>query len=100
MENILRNRQSTLVKPLQKLTCAAHAAWAVEHDGILLIDQKKGVAQYIGYPEAMIWDMLVRGRGLDCIQASISAVLALSNEKAGCFLANTVENWKKYGWLE
>lgn len=80
--------------------CAPHIVWAVETNGIVLIDQKNGKDAFLAYPEAIVWDMLSRRRPVEKIEQLLESGADLKDKSARRFLESVLSDWLKNGWLE
>jgi hypothetical protein len=79
------------------MTPAAGVSWIVEHDGIRLLRIGAGCAELLGYPEAAIWDLAVRGAGESAMAPKIAAIAACSTDEARRIIARTLAAWRERG---
>ena len=78
---------------------AEQVRWAVEAAGVVLISGATGAATSLSYPEAAIWDLITRGDSSEKIAAKLCAIAGLDAEAAQKLVLDTVEAWRKAGFL-
>ena len=80
-------------------TAAIGVRWVVEARGIRVIDELARCTQVLQYPEAGVWELLMRGHSLQQTSSMISHIAALSSEQADALVEQCVGAWRKAGWL-
>ncbi|MFH1136961.1 MAG: hypothetical protein V1816_12875 [Pseudomonadota bacterium] len=80
--------------------CPPEIEWAVEQEGLLVIDSRSGRSRFLPQPEAAVWDLFSRGR--DCRQVGeiIGAVAGLRPDQVESFILGLVRGWLEAGFLE
>lgn len=76
------------------------AMWLVESRGVELFDAKSGKRESLPYPQAAIWDLLVRGYGVEAIGPMVELIGGIAPAQAAALVAGSLEDWIRGGWLE
>jgi hypothetical protein len=84
---------------MSEYRAAEQIRWAVEAAGVVLINGATGAATSLSYPEAAIWDLITRGDSSEKIAAKLCAIAGLEPVAARKFVLDTVEAWRKAGFL-
>ena len=74
-------------------------AWFVEEDGVLVIDELSRCSRRLSYPEAAVWDLLVRGHGTRRAASLLRDGFAFTEPEAEALVANCLREWSVAGWL-
>ena len=80
----------------ERYAAAPGVAWTVERRGVLLLGDG---GRMLAYPEAAIWDLLVRGNTLDQVSGKLSAIAGVPAEAARRLTGEWVERWSGEGLL-
>jgi hypothetical protein len=72
--------------------------WAVEEDGILL-DDGAGCIAKVGYPDAAVWDFMVRGYRYGQLVELMTHIAGLDEAAAGELVGECLERWAEGGVL-
>jgi len=78
---------------------AEGVTWLVEEHGILVIDELSRRSQLLQYPEAAVWDLLVRGHGTRRAATLLRWILAIPEPTAETLIKNCLQEWSDAGWL-
>jgi hypothetical protein len=73
--------------------------WFVEEHGVLVIDELSRCSRLLSYPEAAVWDLLVRGFSARRAAMLLHGVFALSESAAEVLVTNCLREWSDAGWL-
>ena len=84
---------------MSEYRAAEQVRWAVEPGGVTLIDGTTGAATILGYPQAAIWDFLVRGESAEQMSAKLCAIASLDAAAAQVLVRETVAAWRQAGLL-
>lgn len=79
--------------------CSPGVVWAVEMDGITLLNPSTGAVCSLGYPQAAIWDLISRGYSTDRLLRVISALASLEPNETDRLVHESLEDWTKAGFL-
>ena len=82
-----------------KYCVAPGIKWAVEIDGIVLMDEKAGKTCFLSYPQAALWDLISRGVFFEKTLSMLSAIASLKPEDAEAFIRKTLDDWVTSGYL-
>jgi hypothetical protein len=85
--------------PTVTYQCAPHVRWAVESRGIILVDQNKGSAHSLSYPQAAVWDLINSGYSFDQGVKMLRAVASMEAKEAERFLLESLDEWAEAGFL-
>lgn len=77
----------------------AHVRWAVQAEGLLLIDTGRKKTTLLGYPEAGVWDLINRYHAPETIIRLLAHIADLSPQEAGRFFNECVSRWASDGLL-
>ena len=80
--------------------CPPEIEWAVEPDGVLLINQPAGKTVFLTYPRAAVWDLFSRGYGCDKVIELVSIASGLSPDRAAGLINETALDLAAAGFLE
>jgi len=69
--------------------------WAVEREGIMVINGAQAVE--IGYPEAALWDLVVREVPWPRAVGMLSAIARISDVEAAKLAGDTLHEWAASG---
>ncbi len=78
---------------------ADHVSWVVEQGGILLIDRKTNRYIRLYYPEAAIWDLVVRGIPEKRLLRMLDVISDTDERETAKLLEKWLEKLKKDDWL-
>jgi len=73
--------------------------WVVEDDGLLL-DDATGRIEKVGYPDAAIWDLMVRGTRHGKLVELMTHVAGLDAAAASRLVTERLERWAERGVLQ
>jgi hypothetical protein len=79
---------------------ADHIQWAVQSDGIHVIDTKTGCQHHLSYPQAAVWDMLSRHYGRDAMAQRIAPIAGVDSATAGRLVDETLSGWCAEGLVK
>jgi hypothetical protein len=79
--------------------CAPFTKWAVELDGILVINKESGATNFLKYPQAAIWDLLTREYSYEHIVDMVSAITSLQEDEVNTLIAACLAEWAQTGFL-
>jgi hypothetical protein len=71
----------------------------VEQDQVLLVDTRTGAVRPLGYPQAAIWDLIVRDSSWRGIVCKMGAIASLDAEAAERLVREAVDSWLEAGFL-
>ena len=82
-------------------TCRAAPGvhWLVGRTSLTIVD-RLGAARQVGYPEAAVWDFLVRGHSPADASNMVAAVASLDPDGAAELVRASIAGWVACGWLE
>jgi len=72
--------------------------WTIEDDGLLLDDGTGHIAK-VGYPDAAIWDLMVRGYRHGKLVELVTHIASLDESAADELVAECLELWAERGVL-
>ncbi|MGE5391380.1 MAG: hypothetical protein ACM3PE_09995 [Deltaproteobacteria bacterium] len=73
--------------------------WAVEENGILLIDPASGRQSFLEYPEAALWDLLSRCHSVERAAPVMKAVIRSRGDCCQDWSLEQLQIWADEGWL-
>jgi hypothetical protein len=76
---------------------ASDVRYAVEANGIRLIDTRSGATHILTYPQAAVWDMATRGCDLAQIIAVVQVIARVTSAHAGQIVRGTFESLRERG---
>ncbi len=76
---------------------APGVVWAVERDGLTLIDTRTGAVERLGYPAAAVWDLMGRESGIHSLTSKISAITSMNYAEAQAFVEACFREWAQAG---
>jgi len=85
--------------PVNRLEPARHVRWAVELEGVVVLNDENGQSIKLVYPQAAIWDFITRGDSTEQIALKIAAVASLAPEAAERLVAQTETELRQGGYL-
>jgi hypothetical protein len=74
--------------------------WTVESAGVQLFDSATGAVCTLGYPEAAVWDLMVRGRSRPAIVSLMRPIASLDPRHAESLVSGLLIEWCARGFLE
>ena len=77
-----------------------HITWTIESQGICLMDTRSGNSSYLAYPEAALWDLLMRGYAHPEILEMLSAITSVKKERTTVFIQDCITEWLETGYLK
>jgi hypothetical protein len=86
-------------RPVTRLQPARHVCWAVELDGVVVLNERNGRSLKLAYPQAAIWDFVTRGDSRKEIVCKIAAVASLAPEEAERLVVQTEAELRQSGFL-
>jgi hypothetical protein len=90
---------SGLLPSLTTVRPGRDVSWAIASHGIRLI-RRNGLEQiFLFYPEAALWDFLVRRLPDAVARRALAVVLECPEEEAGRFMERALSRWINQGWL-
>ncbi len=85
---------------MEYYTCAKEIKWAVETDGIIIIQPSLNRAIKLVYPEAALWDLLSRRLSLEQIIEMIAAISGKDRDESEKWVSGTCNTWMKTGLIQ
>jgi hypothetical protein len=85
---------------IQSYTCTREIQWAVETDGIMLIQPSLNRAIKLGYPEAALWDLLSRCLPQERIIVMIATISGKDRYESEEWVSGTCNTWLKTGLIQ
>ena len=80
--------------------CAASGIrWLAEEHGVLVIDELARRSEALNYPEAAVWELLLRGHSLPETVSMLKYIAGITDERAQLCVEQCVDRWCKAGWL-
>ncbi|WP_310600609.1 hypothetical protein [Desulfobulbus sp.] len=79
---------------------AAHIFWLVERQGIVLLDPRRNRQLHLAYPEAAVWDLLIRRWPAATMRAMLAVIAGIGEDEAGRLIAACLDRWRTEGWLK
>jgi len=80
--------------------CAAPGIrWLVEEYGVLVIDELARRSEALSYPEAAVWELLLRGHSLPETVRMFSHIAGVTDEQAQTSVERCIDRWRQAGWL-
>ncbi|MEZ5397867.1 MAG: hypothetical protein R2724_34580 [Bryobacterales bacterium] len=83
---------------LAHYTLAQGVKWVVETHGLILTDGK-GKVWLLHYPEAAIWDLLMREYPMDKVFSMMTYIASINSEEARNLVLNALNNWTQEGLM-
>jgi hypothetical protein len=74
--------------------------WAVEIDGVVLIDSRSGRTVKLAYPQAALWDFMVRGDSLDQMTRKMALVASIDSDRSEIWVEQTIAELVRDGFIE
>ena len=79
--------------------CGPHVEWAVERDGVLVVNRADGTVWRLDYPAAAVWDLIAREYSYPQLVSMLSAVCSVDRTAAKRLLAELLDAWCEAGFL-
>lgn len=79
---------------------AAGVSWVVQDRGVEVLDEAARRSQRLGYPEAAVWELLLRGHDVPAAAEMLRWVLDVPPEEARELVERCLGEWTRAGWLE
>lgn len=79
---------------------APGCSWVADARGILVLDELARDACALGYPEAAIWELLLRGHSSEEAARLLQWIADLSPEEAQDLVSTRALQWVEAGWLQ
>ena len=79
--------------------CAPDVFWTVQSAGVLVLNARTGVSAELRYPEAAVWDLLMRGRDRMRMVRILSVVAGLTTPSARREIERCIAQWQLSGWI-
>lgn len=73
--------------------------WIVGRSALTVVD-RRGAARVVGYPEAAVWDFVVRGYSMAETSTLVAAVAARDVTDAADLVRSAIDGWVGAGLLE
>jgi hypothetical protein len=86
-----------VVKP--KMRPAPSVRWAVEDEGILVIDTGSGASHFLGYPDAAVWDLLARDYSGSRLARMLCLIGAFGWSESQRLIDTLLAEWETAGLL-
>ena len=83
----------------ERYAAASGVAWSVERRGVLVFGADGRGGRMLSYPQAAVWDLVVRGNTMDKVSEQLSAIAAVSEEAAKQIARVAVAQWREQGLL-
>lgn len=82
------------------LDCAPHVTWSVDSSCVRLVNLQRGVLATLRYPDAALWDFVVRGVGERRMVAMMRHIGAFAGEaETLLFIRSRLREWEEQGWI-
>jgi hypothetical protein len=75
-------------------------SWVVQAHGVRVSDELARRSETLDYPEAAIWELLLRGHSVREAGAALQWILEVPADQAQGLVARCVREWTGAGWLE
>jgi len=85
--------QATRYRP-----CAG-VSWLVQGAGVLVIDEMARRSLMLAYPEAAVWELLLRGHDARHAGAMLRWIVGDSEQEAHSHVGRCVQEWSKAGLI-
>jgi hypothetical protein len=72
--------------------------WAVVSSGVVLVRRDIGQTLALGYPEAALWDFVVRDIPMDRVRQMVAALTNTGAEDSA-WIGRTLRLWSEQGWV-
>ncbi len=82
------------------LQCHPGTKWVVETRGTALLRTDTGASAELGYPDAALWDFVVRNVEYPRMVAMIAALAHCDSASASAWIEGRFRQWTDDGWLE
>lgn len=79
--------------------CHPAAAWAVEQRGVRVIRRDTGTSRHLDYPEAALWDLLIRRVPSSRLIAMMGTLTGEAPPAIRAWITRTVRQWNNEGWI-
>lgn len=79
--------------------CAPQVTWAVETEGIILINKHNGMVCLLNYPKAAVWDLISQRYSYNQTISLVSLICSLDRDVAERLVLESLEGWVKAGFL-
>jgi hypothetical protein len=73
--------------------------WIVEERGVRIIDELARRSEALGYPEAAVWELLLRGHSLPETVRMVRHIAGVTGAQAQMSVERCIDRWCKAGWL-
>ena len=73
--------------------------WLVGRTSLTIVD-RRGASSRVAYPEAAVWDFLVRGYSPAEASNLVAATASLDRAGAAELVRTSIAGWVACGWLE
>jgi hypothetical protein len=74
-------------------------SYTVESSGLILINKRTGDKYSIGYPQAAVWDLIIKNYTFDKIARMISNILIVTKSHANSIVLDSLEFLYKKGLI-
>jgi hypothetical protein len=74
-------------------------SWIVQDHGVQVIDELARRSQILLYPEAVIWELLLRGHTLQNATAMLGWILGITVAEAHKHIERCAHEWLGAGWI-
>lgn len=74
-------------------------SWVVQSHGVLVVDDLARQATTLSYPEAAVWELLLRGHTADHSGVLLQWIMGLPAGAAQAAVADAVTAWSLAGWI-
>jgi hypothetical protein len=79
--------------------CAPHIKWAVDTQGIMLMNQDTAEVHRLANPQAAVWDLITREYPYPKTVGMLAAIAALDETAAEHLLMESLQAWTEAGIL-
>ena len=79
---------------------AVGISWVVQNRGVQVIDEIARRSETLTYPQAAVWELILRGRdpaGAACMTQWIAGIAV---EEAQALVARCIGEWTEAGWIQ
>jgi hypothetical protein len=74
--------------------------WIVQNQGVTLMDADGACLESIPYPQAAVWDSLVKGYSLERCVSLFAVVAGVDSGRAGTSVAECLSSWTEQRYIE
>jgi hypothetical protein len=68
--------------------------YAIDLDGIAIVNKKSGTHAFIKYPEAAVWSVLIENHGMKKSNQLLQAILGKNKTETNRYIKRCLNKWK------